>query len=516
MKPSTRRKLFPILLGTLAVLATLNIASASDLQTIYNYQSTVSTDANGPLDLKAQLYYDNANQNMPIAVLMHAYSASNTFGSLQVNAERLRDLGFFVVAPSMRGRDGSDGARDSGGLEIYDIYDAVEAIKAQYPQYVDSDTIYISGYSGGGGNTMSAITKFPDYFTAAAGYFGMADYGYHSVNGWYVNGAGSRISQLKVDIGDPTTGDNATLDKYLARASNYASKNVTSTEVHLFVNENETICPPVNSQTFKSYADSTSVKLGEFDNITCHIGVQGTYEDFDGDGVDDPDEQQWWVHGYINTTVQAAGEGWFMDRLLAGQIARPSIKDSDQFFVAGFVKTKQFGLWLGDGQNAAGTLDYSLSGAAKSFSLALNSHDKDVKGTLTVDLSNMPEAPITVKLNGQVIDTLTDTDTFEYDTFGHNDLLELIAQIPGDANNDGHVDGSDVTILAGNWQVTSGATWEMGDFNNDGRVDGSDVTILAGNWQYGASTTATAVPEPSTFVLLTLGTIALMVSVAAR
>ena len=78
-------------------------------------------------------------------------------------------------------------------------------------------------------------------------------------------------------------------------------------------------------------------------------------------------------------------------------------------------------------------------------------------------------------------------------------------QVAGDANGDGKVDGSDVTILAGNWQkgVSDGltASWEEGDFNGDGKVDGSDVTILAGNWQYGVSAVAASVPEPGTFIL---------------
>ena len=82
--------------------------------------------------------------------------------------------------------------------------------------------------------------------------------------------------------------------------------------------------------------------------------------------------------------------------------------------------------------------------------------------------------------------------------------------IAGDANGDGRVDGSDVTILAGNWQkgVSDGltASWEEGDFNGDGRVDGSDVTVLAGNWQYGVSAAAAAVPEPDTLVLLLMST----------
>lgn len=86
-------------------------------------------------------------------------------------------------------------------------------------------------------------------------------------------------------------------------------------------------------------------------------------------------------------------------------------------------------------------------------------------------------------------------------------------KIPGDANGDDKVDGSDVTILAGNWQVgiggVGGANWGMGDFNNDGMVDGSDVTILAGNWQYGVESAALAVPEPSTLAMMLLAMLSL-------
>ena len=95
----------------------------------------------------------------------------------------------------------------------------------------------------------------------------------------------------------------------------------------------------------------------------------------------------------------------------------------------------------------------------------------------------------------------TDTMATLYDT-----MLGIEPDVPGDANKDNKVDGSDVTILAGNWQkgVSDGltATWDEGDFNGDGKVDGSDVTILAGNWQYGVESAASAVPEPNTLVLL--------------
>ena len=75
--------------------------------------------------------------------------------------------------------------------------------------------------------------------------------------------------------------------------------------------------------------------------------------------------------------------------------------------------------------------------------------------------------------------------------------------IPGDANDDGAVDGSDATILANNWQM-SGATWWDGDFNKDGTVDGSDATILASHWMEGVNPTPNActVPEPQTLTLI--------------
>ena len=98
--------------------------------------------------------------------------------------------------------------------------------------------------------------------------------------------------------------------------------------------------------------------------------------------------------------------------------------------------------------------------------------------------------------------------------------IRLINVISGDANFDGTVDGSDVTILAGSWQygVSDGqiATLPMGDFNGDGAVDGSDVTILAGNWQSGVTAAMASVPEPSVIVLLGGGILTLVLRIRKR
>ena len=57
--------------------------------------------------------------------------------------------------------------------------------------------------------------------------------------------------------------------------------------------------------------------------------------------------------------------------------------------------------------------------------------------------------------------------------------IQVTAPIPGDINGDGQVDGSDLTILLGNWGPCAGCP---ADINGDGQVDGSDLTILLGNW----------------------------------
>lgn len=102
-------------------------------------------------------------------------------------------------------------------------------------------------------------------------------------------------------------------------------------------------------------------------------------------------------------------------------------------------------------------------------------------------------------------DASSQNSLLAWDAIDGNTLITT--NFPGDANGDGKVDGSDVTILANNWQhgvgaVDPDATWAMGDFNGDGKVDGSDVTILANNWQAGVTSTAAAVPEPTILSML--------------
>ncbi len=98
---------------------------------------------------------------------------------------------------------------------------------------------------------------------------------------------------------------------------------------------------------------------------------------------------------------------------------------------------------------------------------------------------------------------------YDYHAYA-GEALEAICVLPrpGDANEDGVVDGGDYTIWADNYSSTGLPTWPHGgfvyaNFNEDDRVDGGDYTIWADNYHCGAG--GASVPEPASLALLALG-----------
>jgi hypothetical protein len=85
----------------------------------------------------------------------------------------------------------------------------------------------------------------------------------------------------------------------------------------------------------------------------------------------------------------------------------------------------------------------------------------------------------------------------------------------GDANLDGVVNDDDVTIVGATFGMTTGAQWALGDFDYDGDVDDNDVTLVGALYDptatpiaapvAAAAGTVAAVPEPATWLMLTIG-----------
>ncbi|GAA3401033.1 alpha/beta hydrolase family protein [Paenibacillus hodogayensis] len=105
---------------------------------------------------------------------------------------------YLKVEVDMRGRAHSEGAPDCNGWELYDVIDAVEYARAHYAEYIlDPEVVYFEAGSGGGGNAMAIVGKFPDYFAACTALCGMSDYAL-----WYKDDAvGEFRDELDVWIG---------------------------------------------------------------------------------------------------------------------------------------------------------------------------------------------------------------------------------------------------------------------------------------------------------------------------
>ncbi|MCS7073451.1 MAG: S9 family peptidase [Bacteroidia bacterium] len=343
----------------LCVWLSIQPVLAKDITDILIYSSSISQYQQEPLYLRAELNWNDTVQFAPMVVIMHGFSpATGNFESMRPYAQWFRSKGMVAISVSMRGRDGSQGKRDSGGLEIYDIYDAIEATKKKLIGKVNPNKILIVGFSGGGGNVFSAVTRFPDYFRAAAAFFPMTDYGWDTTNAWFFKGASeNHQKQLIQDIGDPRSLDPNVRLKYLARSAVRAAINPKQTEFHAFVNVQETICPKEN---LIAYEQVMKTVLKTELPFHIHYGGVGIYEDLNRNGKKEKDEHITFPHdGFTIRNLEIAGL-WFLDRFLNDKIKQPVILQSDSLWISGFLKTKAFEVWVGDGQEAASAITYQL------------------------------------------------------------------------------------------------------------------------------------------------------------
>ena len=93
---------------------------------------------------------------------------------------------------------------------------------------------------------------------------------------------------------------------------------------------------------------------------------------------------------------------------------------------------------------------------------------------------------------------------------------ELKRTYYGDSNLDGQFNSGDfVTVFtAGQYEdaVAGNSTWATGDWNGDGDFNSSDfvTAFSAGGYEIGPRAAVSAVPEPSSIVLLLIGMSALV------
>ena len=117
----------------------------------------------------------------------------------------------------------------------------------------------------------------------------------------------------------------------------------------------------------------------------------------------------------------------------------------------------------------------------------------NASGDLVLDVSvTRPDSATVV---AQYVDSGSDKNTGDgvvgcaftwlWSSHGRFDNFNVATRIPGDANGDGVVDGTDLGVWAANFGA-SPASLNMGDFNGDNVVDGIDLGIWSANFGAGA------------------------------
>jgi pimeloyl-ACP methyl ester carboxylesterase len=260
----------------------------------------------------------------------------------------------FAVAVDLRGRGESAGQRDDGGLEVMDIYDAVDAALRQYPSETDPAHVNIIGWSGGGGNVFSAVTRMPDRFGNAAAFFGVTDYGY-----W----ADTRFKGVvQPNVGGETR---EVPGRYMARNSLLGVRNNAYTNFHFFWDEKESICPAWMDIEYRRLAQ----ELG-YANIHPHESKAT--------------DQFRWLHEGMDKASSAESQRLFLSWLLGARNPSATLKPAGRLAVLGFLMTKRFQVLFGQGNDAVAELEYTLSPQEYRFAFARRTALTDCRGWVRI------------------------------------------------------------------------------------------------------------------------------------
>jgi hypothetical protein len=79
-----------------------------------------------------------------------------------------------------------------------------------------------------------------------------------------------------------------------------------------------------------------------------------------------------------------------------------------------------------------------------------------------------------------------------------------------DVNMDGFVDIFDINLISANWNTIGVPYFVPGDGNKDGIVNIFDINLVSANWAPAPAGSSTAVPEPATWVLLSISLVGLV------
>ena len=285
----------------------------------------------------------------------------------------------------MRGRNGSSGSQDGGGREVYDIADAVAWVLANRASLVDATQIHFVGYSGGGANGLTMATRFPDLFNSIVAYFPISDYGFITNYGWWWTNGVSDKNTLQTWIGGtPLTARGA----YHARMTQGAVSNYSQGSLKLYHDALDGTVPVWHTEQVRDY-----LALFDFDHVSVTITTAS--------------DTLRALHANPDLNAQprlALFEPAYISEIHAKALPELTVPASGRLIVQGWVTTKRFELWLDDGLDRVGVVEYD--------GLTFNIRTTDQPScpwTLRV-FGQTPSASVVATVNGEELTETADGD----------------------------------------------------------------------------------------------------------
>ncbi|WP_020468528.1 alpha/beta hydrolase family protein [Zavarzinella formosa] len=314
--------------------------------------------------LLADVEYIPDGKKKPLLVVMHGYRGSRKAVALDV--KELAPRGVFAIAPDMRGCGDSGGKWDSGGLDVHDILDAVLAAMKKYPQEIDVKNLNIVGYSGGGGNAIACMVRFPDLFRNYISFFGISDYG-----GWHASKGRVDCNEwMEKALGGPPA---KLPELYESRNAIPAAANVGPGKLHFVWDEKETMCPANMIEEFIINCKNA----GKKEIVT---------------NVSKATDQVRWVHNYRtgNRDLTKADELFLPDVLSRPAETPLRLPAKGKLFVPGYVVTRNFQVWVEDGTRGSVTVEYETGPDGPKVTVVSNPKKYKVRIEMTSPLKDLP------------------------------------------------------------------------------------------------------------------------------
>lgn len=330
--------------------------------------------------LYAEVAFDSTKRNMPIVVVQAGGYRTSSRLSIIPSIFRLARQGLFGVTVSKRGRNGGAGLdkTDAWATEVHDIIDAIEHVKKHYAQYIDPTNVNVWGYSGGCIDSISLATRFPDYFRFIGPYFGQFEwtsevkpYEKEYLEEGIPEGLRSTLmgNIIKDHSGLPFQAP----DNWMARNNLLGVINNPYSHILMFSDAEEGKYTRTLGH-MREYLTKAE-ELG-YTNVHLNVSQEG-------------DPYRWW-HAHPGGWDEGGNpdlfysESLFVPHILNDDYPMPVLADQGQMVVLGYVKTKLFFVWLGEGNNAVARLYYELRTHEKVFKFERMSKNPDVRGVLRI------------------------------------------------------------------------------------------------------------------------------------